>query len=439
MNEISILYGFVAIAAMISLALFGVPIGVSLGTVGLVGLCLTAGPKMAFITLKTLPLSLSFSYSFVVVPMFVFMGLVASGSGLMTDLYDAFNKWFAKVKGSLILVTTGASAAFGAVSGSTLVNATVFTNIAFPEMLRLGYKPGIGAAAIAAAGTLAALIPPSLNVVIIGILTEMSIGRLLLAALVPGIVTALVYMIGTVVCVRLFPDWAPEPSGSYSWGEKFSSLRHIWPVACIFAIIVGGIYTGITAPSAAGGLGALAAVVILMIQGRMRKDIFWNSLTQTVNIMKTLFIIIVGGMIFGKFLALSGAIDSLAALIQQSGMGKYQFLAMVMGVFIVLGMFMDSMTMLIITTPLLYPLVSTLGINPIWYGIVLLKLMEISTLSPPVGLNLFAVLAAAGPDKLKVGELYKGIIPFLVFEGVIMVLLFLFPEIVTWLPDMMMR
>ena len=437
MDATAIYQGIIGIIGVIGLSAIGVPIGVSLGTMGLLGLYYVAGPNMALVTLKTLPYSLGSSYTLVVVPMFILMGLVTSAAGIMTDLYDSLNKWLARFKGSLLLVTTGASAAFGAVSGSTIVNATVFTRIAFPEMVRLGYKPGVGAAAIASAGTLASLIPPSLNFVIFAILTEQSIGKLLLAGLLPGILTTLLYMIGIMVCVRLFKDWAPQPTGRYSWKEKISSLRHIWPVIVLSTIVIGGIYTGITPPSAAGGVGAIGAIVIVAIQRRLTFSILWDSLKQTVQITSVLFIIVVGGLLFSRFLTVSGVVESVVDWMQQAGMGKYQFLMMVIAIFLVLGMFMDTMSILVITTPLLYPIVEALGISAIWYAVIIVKLMEIAVVSPPVGLNLFAVLAATD-QKVTIGDLYKGVLPFIIFDLITIGLLFLFPAIATWMPENMM-
>ncbi len=436
MDTMAIYQGIIGIIGVICLSAVGIPIGISLGTMGLLGLYIVAGPTMALVTLKTLPYSLASSYTLVVIPMFILMGLVTSAAGLMTDLYDALNRWLTRFRGSLLLVTTGASAAFGAVSGSTIVNATVFTRIAFPEMVRLGYKPGVGAAAIASAGTLASLIPPSINFVIFAILTEQSIGKLLLAGLFPGILTTLVYMIGIMVCVRLFKDWAPHPSGGYTWKEKFASLRHVWPVLVLSVIIIGGIYSGITPPSAAGGVGAVGAIIIVAIQRRLTFAILWNSLKQTVQITSVLYVIVVGGLIFSRFLTVSGAVESVVDWMNQAGMGKYQFLMMVIAIFLILGMFMDTMSILVITTPLLYPIVDALGINAIWYAVIIVKLMEIAVVSPPVGLNLFAVLAATD-QKVTIGELYKGVLPFIIFDLITIGLLFLFPAIAIWLPENM--
>ena len=293
MNPVFI--GITAMICLLALSAIGIPVGIALGTVALTGLWLAAGPEMAFISLQTLPYAVGTSYNLVVVPMFILMGLVVSSAGIVTELYDSIYRWFARLRGSLLMVTTVASAAFGAVSGSTVVNATVFTRIALPEMVRLGYRPGAAAAAIGAAGTLAALIPPSIMFVIYAIVTGQSIGQLLLAGLLPGILTTVVYLVGITVCVRLLKDWAPAPSAHYSWTEKVTGMQRLWPLLALFIIVVGGIYTGLTPPSAAGGVGAISAILIVLLQRRIGLATLWDCLKQTIEISAVLFLIIVGG------------------------------------------------------------------------------------------------------------------------------------------------
>jgi C4-dicarboxylate transporter DctM subunit len=437
MNFEPILHGTIGIFGMVALSAVGVPIGISLGTVALLGLAVFASPKMAFIMLKTLPYALASTYSLVVVPMFILMGFVASEAGIMTDLYNAMNRWLSRFRGGLLMVTVAASAAFGAVSGSTIVNATVFTRIAYPEMIRLGYKRGVGAAAIACSGTLASLIPPSITFVIYAILTEESIGKLLMAGLLPGILTTLVYMVGIAVCVRLFKDWTPARGRRYSLREKLAGMRRVWPVLLLSGIVVGGIYTGLTPPSAAGGVGAIGAIIIVSLQRRLGLSSLWSCLKQTIKITSVLALIVVGGLLFSRFMTAVGFVSELVNLINQMGIGKYQFLALVVLLFLVLGMFMDTMSILVITIPALSPIVNQMGINPIWYAVIIVKLLEIAVVTPPVGINLFAVLAATDRE-LPVGELFKGVVPFVIFDLITIVILLIFPAICTWLPENMM-
>jgi len=365
------------------------------------------------------------------------MGLVASESGIITDLYDAMHRWLSRFRGRLLMVTVAASAAFGAVSGSTIVNATVFTRIAYPEMIRLGYKRGVGAAAIACSGTLAALIPPSITFVIYAVLTEESVGKLLMAGLFPGILTTFVYMAGIAVCVRLFKDWAPGRGHRYSIREKLAGINRVWPVLLLSGIVVGGIYTGLTPPSAAGGAGAIGAIIIVSLQRRMGLSTLWYCLKQTIEITSVLALIVIGGILFSRFLTAVGFVSELFTVIEYLGIGKYQFLALVILLFLVLGMFMDTLSIMVIVVPALYPIVTKMGIDPIWFAVIIVKLLEIAVVTPPVGINLFAVLAATDRE-LPVGELFKGIIPFVIFDLVTILILMIFPAICTWLPENMM-
>jgi tripartite ATP-independent transporter DctM subunit len=318
-----------------------------------------------------------------------------------------------------------------------VVSASVFTRIALPEMVRLGYKPSVGAAAIGAAGTLASLIPPSIAFVIYAIIAEQSIGRLLLAGLLPGILTTLVYIVGISLCVRLFKGWAPVTTSRYSWKEKFSGMHRLWPLLTLSFIVVGGIYSGLIPPSVAGSAGAVGAIVIFMLQRRIGMRILWDCLKRTIEITAVLFLTIVGGLLFARLLTVTGFIPALSALVQQVAFGKFTFLLMVILLFLLLGTFMDSISILIVTVPLLVPIVESLGIHPILYAVILIKLLEIGAVSPPFGLNLFAVLANAD-EPIPAGELYRSVLPFIVFDLITITLLLIFPSICTWLPDNMM-
>jgi len=432
-----ILIGITAMICLLALSALGIPVGIALGTVALTGFLLVAGPAMALITLKTLPYALGTSYTLVVVPMFILMGLVVSSAGIVTDLYDSIHRWLSRFRGSMLMVTTAASAVFGAVSGSTVVNAAVFTRIALPEMVRLGYKPGVAAAAIGAAGTLASLIPPSIAFVIYAIVTEQSIGKLLLAGLLPGILTTVVYLVGIAVCVRLFKDWAPVSTVRYSWKEKFSGMHRLWPLLALSTIVVGGIYTGLTPPSAAGGIGAIGAILIVMLQRRIRLATLWGCLKQTIEISAMLFVIVVGGLLFSRFLTVTDFIPALAELMQQIGFSRSMFLLMVILLFLFLGMFMDTISILVVTVPILDPIVESLDINPILYAVIIIKLLEIAAVSPPFGINLFAVLAATD-EPIPTGALYRSVLPFIALDLITIMLLLIFPVISTWLPGRMM-
>jgi tripartite ATP-independent transporter DctM subunit len=433
-----ILGGSLLIVAMLAVAAIGVPVGLAMAAVGFVGMCLLAGVPFALGTFMTLPYSIASQYAFVVVPMFVLMGAFASTSGMTAEMYTAAYRLFSGVRGSLYYTTVLASAAFGAVSGSTVVAGAVFTRIALPEMIRFGYKRSLSAGCIAAAGTFAALIPPSISMVIYGILTGESIGALLMAGLVPGLVTVAAYMIGLRVILWLRPDWAPEIQRRFTPREILVSFRGLWAVCLLVVIVMGGIYAGVMPPSAAGTAGALGALMICLIRRRMGRREFWEALSQTVSVTTTLFLIIIGGLLFSRLLLYVGFINGITDFIEESQLSPVLFILFIVVTYLVLGCFVDTVTMMVMTVPFFYPSLSTLGLDPIWFGVIVIKLVEISAITPPVGLNLFAVMGAA-EKQVSARDMYSGVLPFIAIELLVLGMLLLFPALSLWLPSMMIN
>ena len=431
-----LLIGALAIAALLFLIVTGMPVGAALFSVGAAGLALMFGPSKALLLLQKLPFEVGSNYTLVVVPMFILMGLVAARAGLMKDLFDAAHIWLARFRGSLYISTVTASAGFAAVSGSTVVNATVFTRIAYPEMVRLGYHRGTAAGVIAASGTLAAFIPPSVVFVIYALLTQQSVGKLLLAGVIPGLITAAAYVLCVMVLVRVRPDMAPQTTERTSWGEKFRALKPVWSILLLSFIIVGGIYTGAVPPSAAGSVGAAGAIVITVLMGRLGLADLWDCLKQTVQISAILFVIVIGGLTFSRFLVFSGFVRDSIELIANLGLGFGGFMVLVVILFIFLGMFLDALAIMVIAASILVPVVSDMGMDPIWFAVIVVKLIEVGVITPPVGINLFAVMSAIG-DKFRLTELYVGVLPFIAAEIVILILLISFPILATWLPSTM--
>lgn len=428
--------GALGIAALIFLIFTGMPIGAALFTTGAGGLTLLFGFEKASVILFGMPFEIGSSYSLVVVPMFILMGLVAAEAGLMRDMFDAAQKWLAGLRGSLLISTVASSAGFAAVSGSTIVNAAVFTRIAYPEMTRLGYDKGLAGGVIAASGTLAAFIPPSITFVLYALLTQQSVGKLLLAGVIPGLITAAAYVIGILVIVRVKPEWVPQHKERYSWGERFGSLKTVWAVMLLSFIIIAGIYTGTVPPSAAGSVGAVGAIVIVLFMRRMNLMGVWKAVRETVKISAVLAVIVFGGLTFSRFLLFSGfvreAINGIAAL----GLGDNMFLFAMVVLFLILGMFLDSLAILVMAASILFPVASKMGFDPIWFAVIVVKLMEVGVITPPVGINLFTVVSASDGD-LKLTTLYKGITPLFLIELVVLFILIQFPILSTWLPSAM--
>lgn len=428
--------GFVGILALIIFAGMGVPIAFCITLVGAVGMALVTDVEFVLVTFQSLPYAVASEYAFAVIPMFVLMGAIASSAGIISELYTAVNRWLESVRGGLYIATAVASAGFAAISGSTVVNAAMFTRIALPEMLALGYHKGISAGCIAAAGTFAALIPPSLTFVIFGILTGESIGELFIAGIVPGLLTAAFYVVVIPMMLKIRPDWAPRVDVHSTLREKLRGMTGIWPMLLLVVIVLGGIYTGITPPTAAGALGACGALLIALGRRKIGPGQIWESVRQTAELTSVLFIIIIGGLLFSRFLVVSGFVADLTVLVTESGLTPTMFILAMVVMYFIMGMFVDPLSMLVMTVPFVFPVIKSFGMDPIWFAIVLTKMIEIAVITPPVGLNLFAVVSAAG-GRVKTGDMFFGILPFVCMEIVILTILILFPGLSTWLPNTM--
>lgn len=431
----SIIMGIGAVGTALVLTLIGVPVAVALGLIGFGGLYLVGGPILLTSAAETLAYNALNQYSFAVIPTFILMGILANRAQITGDLYEAFYRIMSRVRGSLYLVTILSSAGFAAISGSTIVSAAVFTKLSLPQMSRFGYDRGIGAGCIAAAGTFASLIPPSIMMVIYALLTGESIGRLFVAGVVPGVLTALAYLVFVLILVRVKPSVAPRVDRVFSRQEKLQSLGRIGPFLVLSAIVIGGIYSGLMFPSAAGAVGAAGALGIAIWRRAGSPREIRDALEETAVSSGTIFLVLIGGLVFARFLVYSGFISDLVDVIGESGIAPWQVLVAVILFNLVLGMFIDTVSITVVTVPFLHPIMVELGYDPIWFGILLIKLIEISAISPPIGLNLFAVLASARSE-ITSGELFRGVIPFLCVEFVLLGLIVIFPTISLWLPNM---
>lgn len=433
-----ILLGTLLIVAMVGLVALGVPVGISMSLTALAGMWAFGGSAFMLGTFMTLPYSIAGQYAFVVIPMFVLMGALAAAGGITSELYTAAHHVFSRMRGGLYYATIMASAAFGAVSGSTVVAGAVFSKIALPEMISRGYNRGIAAGCIAAAGTFAALIPPSISMVIYGILTGESIGALLMAGLIPGILTAVIYMIATNIALRFRPDWAPPMVQRYPMKEILRTFRGLWALILLVIIVIGGIYSGVMPPSAAGTIGALGALLICLVRRRLTKASLWEALRETASMTSALFLIIIGGLLFTRLLLSLGFVTELTKFTISMELSAALFIAFVIVIYLILGCFIDTVSMMVMTIPFLYPLLKPFGLDGIWFGVIIVKLVEIAAITPPVGLNLYAVLGASN-GRVSTGELFRGVFPFVAIELVVLLVLVAFPQISLWLPRAMMQ
>ncbi len=417
----------------------GIHVGVALGLLGVAGMYFGIGESFAFGQLETLPFAVANNYGFSVLPLFILMGVFAERSGITREVFTATDNWLRPVRGGLYMVVVCGSAIFAAVSGSTTVNSVVFTRLAFPEMVRHGYSRSLSIGCIAAAGSFAAMIPPSITIVIYAIMTEQSIGRLLLAGVTPGVLSAVAYILLIVLLVRLRPEVAPSLSGFVSLKEKIRSLFWVWPIVVLLMLVLGGIYAGVFPPSGAGAVGAFGALLVALLYSKGRfQGWFMESLREGAAISCVIFLILIGGLIFSRMLVVTGVIGGVVEFITAIAGTPLLFILLVAVTYIVLGCFLDTTSLMVVTLPFLFPVAEELNIDPIWFGIIVVKLIEISVITPPIGINLFAVMSAVDKDTRFI-HVVRGVIPFLGVELILLGLLIAYPGIATWLPELMMR
>ena len=428
----------VSIVGMLVLIAIGLPVAVAMIMAAAIGMMATVGVGFTLTTFRTLPFATASNYAFAAVPMFVAMGIIAGSSGIVADIYRSLDMWLARVRGGIYMATTCASAAFGAINGSTIVGAALFSRIALPEMIKLGYNRSASAGCIAAAGTFAAMIPPSITMVLYGVLTNESIGQILIAGILPGLLTAIIYLIGIAVFVRIWPDWAPVTDRHFPLQDRIRSLVTVWPVAVIALVVVGGIYSGMVSPSAAGAVGAVGALLVVLLLRRMNMTMFARGIAETASTTAVMFFIVIGGLAFSRLLLVTGFINDLLSMIEATQLPAWVLLAALVLLYIVLGMLMDPISMMVMTVPIVHPIVVGLGYDPIWFAIIMVKLIELSCITPPVGLNLF-VVAGTAREFVGMNDVYRGVLPFVILELMTLLILLIFPEISLYLPKLMMR
>jgi C4-dicarboxylate transporter, DctM subunit len=369
-----------------------------------------------------------------VVPLFTLMGGLATTAGLSADLFRAANVVFSGRRGSLALAAIGASAGFGAVCGSSVATAVTMSKVSIPQMMEAGYSPRLAAGAVAAGGTIGILIPPSLILMIYGIIAQQSVIKLFAAALVPGLLLTAFYLITVAVTVQLKPQMAPKlPSGGR--GQMGRDLLRIWDVALLFLLTFGGIYLGWFSPTEAAAVGAFGAAVVGWTRRRLPVDQALNCFSETVRITANLTLIVVGSTIFSYFVVQSGVASTLVDGIGALGLPAWGVMALVVLLYIGLGCFLEGIGMVLVTVPILLPLVTANGFDPVWFGVLLVIVIEVGLIHPPVGMNLFVIRAQA-PD-ISLPDLYRGVLPFLFAPLALIVVMFLFPQIALWLPSLM--
>ncbi len=426
--------GIIGIILLFAAILSGVNVMVALGMVGASGLAALVGVKAATSILATVFYDTSHAFHFCVIPLFLLMGYFAMRAGLGSDMFEATTKWLGNIKGGLAISTTLGAAAFGAASGSSVGTATVFTKLALPEMLDRGYDKGLATGSIAIAGTLAVLIPPSALVVVYGILTDSSIGGLLIAGLLPGVVFTVIICLGTYLTVARNPGLAPLVTTKFTLREKIFSLRLAVPMLLLIVAIIAGLYLGIFTPTEAGGVGATMTMVLALIRKRGFRNLeLLKTLLDTIRTSAMIFGVIISALIFSKFLALSTVADAIGDSLLSLNVNRWVIVFIIVMIYLVLGMMMDAPGLLAITLPITHPVMMQLGFDPLWFGIFVVVLCEIGAVTPPVGINCF-VVQAASDGRVELEDIFKGLLPFIFAGFVMLVLLCLFPDMATFLP-----
>lgn len=428
--------GIVVLVVLAVLLASGVHIGVSLGLGGILGIYLSINPAAAWAQLATIPFSKTNNFDLAVIPLFILMGALATQAGLTTDLYKAAHDWLGRLTGGLAMATTIASAAFGAACGSTIVNAAVFTKMAMPEMTRFGYSKRLSAGCIAASGTLASLIPPSILMVIYAIITEQSTGKLLIAGLVPGLLSAAMYLIGIWIWVKRRPEIAPKVEFEITRAQRWRSLRGVWGIGFLFLLVIGGIYTGWFVPTLAGAIGAFGAFLIVAAKRRMTPATLIDTFKDAGITTSTIFIIVIGGELLARFLTYTGLVTSITDWLIGLGLPPFLYLMAFAMLYLILGMVIEPIAIMVMTLPVMFPILTGVGYDPIWLGVISIKLAEISLMTPPVGLNVY-VVRSASPVPLTLEQVFAGVMPFLAMDLITLTLLIAFPAIVTFLPSLM--
>jgi tripartite ATP-independent transporter DctM subunit len=419
------------------LLFLGMPIAFALMLVGFEGITYLASLEAALPVAARTVYEVSAYYPYTVIPLFIVMGGFAGSSGMTQDLYAAFDKWLRKLPGGLAIATIGACAGFAAVSGSSVATAATMGTIAAPEMKRFRYHPRLATGSIAAGGTLGFLIPPSIGFIVYGMLTEQSIGKLLIAGIIPGLILAAAYMAIVIIKVKLDPSLAPVSPEPVARREKFRALTGIWEPMAVFLLVMGGIYTGFFTPTEAGAIGATTLFLIALFKGKLNRENLGTALQEAARISVMVLFLVAGANVFSYFLALSTIPMKVAAWTAGLEVSRYLIHAFMVVIYLFLGCFLDAISMMVLTMPVIYPVVLALGFDPIWFGVIAVLMMEAGLITPPMGLNIFTV---AGVVKdVSVEEIFRGALPFLLSIFTIVILITIFPKLALVLPNMMFR
>ena len=423
--------GFVC---LFGLMLLRVPVGMAMGLVGVSGFAYLVGGTAALKNVGLTSMRTVTDYTFGVIPMFLLMGAFVANSGMSRELFRAANAFVGHLRGGLGIATIAACAGFAAISGSSVATAATFSTVAYPEMRRYAYPQSFATGVIAAGGTLGAMLPPSTVLAVYGIITEQDIGKLFIAGIVPGLLAASMYMTTIVIIGLARPDFLPSGPRS-SWKERIAGLRDIWATLLLFIFVIGGLYGGLFTPTEAGGMGAAGAFLIGVLRGKLSRQEIRRSLLQAVRTAAAVLTVLIGALLFGYFLTVTQTPQKVTAFLVALGFGRYGVLTLIMLMYLVLGCLMDALAMIILTIPIIFPVIRELGFDPIWFGVIIVMTVELGLIHPPVGMNVFVIKSVV--QDVTFSTIFVGVLPFILTDLIRLVILIAFPILALWLPSHM--
>jgi len=432
-----VLVGILGFVIVLVFMAIGMPVGISFLAVGFVGLIMLGGYPAAMASIARVPYYWGTEYIFTCVPLFVLMGFVVSKSGIASELFDCTYKWFGGLPGGLAQATVVGCAGFAALSGSSTAGAATMSSVCYPEMERYGYDKSLATGSIAAGGALSIMIPPSLGFIVYGFLTEESIGKLFIAGIIPGAIALMSFMAVIFIWVKLKPGIAPVNEVKFTFSEKMHSLKAVWPVVAIFALVIGGIYLGLFTPVEAAGAGAAAVIILTFAMRRLTIRGLLECSLEATKVTGIIFLLIMGAMVFNLFLAMSQLPQLLSGFL--GGLGSPNLaLALILLAYFPLGMFMDATAMFVLTVPLYLPCLIAFDINLIWFGVLAVHCAEMGLITPPVGMNVYVVQGVVNRKDVSVGDVFRGIFPFFYADVFVLLVIAFIPAVATFLPEVMM-
>ena len=416
----------VGCSAVILLTLMRVPIAIALGSVAVLGFAYIVGPEPALGILVHSPIRTVTDFNFSVIPMFILMGSLVSATGMSRELFRAATAWVGHLRGGVAMGTVIACGGFAAINGSSVAAAATMTQVALPEMRRIGYNPGFAAGVIAAGGTIGIMIPPSVMFILYGILTEQNVGELFIAGILPGILGVGLYCITIQLVYRAKREWMPSGVRA-DRKERLDSLKDVWATLVLFGLVIGGIYGGFVTIVEAAGLGVVGALVIGIARRRLNWDSFVNCLVESLRTSASIFFILISAFLFQYFLAVTQTSQLLAEFLSNLPISATGVMLLIIGFYILAGMFVDGLSVVLLTVPIIFPVVVELGFDPIWFGVIIVTTVEIGLISPPIGIICF-IINNMSPD-IGLSNIFKGVMPFIGSDVVRLALLMFFPQI----------